>query len=210
MVVKSAPGEVVSPELALVDPELAVRARELLEPRDTIDHLEQLSAIARRSALASGADTNSASPAATQRRVRRRSARAAAGVATAVAMSAALLLGVRVDLRGSDAVADPTTPSSIVDPAQEPPAGVRAQAPQRFAWAPTDGAAAYHVEVFRGATKVFAADTKQPLAELPASWTYGGALQRLDPGEYRWYVWPIVEGRRAASATVQARLIVSD
>jgi hypothetical protein len=77
-----------------------------------------------------------------------------------------------------------------------------------FAWAPSPGASAYHVELFRGPEKVFAAETKKPAIDVPARWRHAGRSQTLAPGDYRWYVWPVVSGRRALEATVQAKLVV--
>jgi hypothetical protein len=85
-----------------------------------------------------------------------------------------------------------------------------ALAPRRFAWAPADGASGYHVELFRGPSRVFAADTTRPQITIPAKWTFDGRQHRLEAVAYRWYVWPIVSGRRASKAVVQARLVVRD
>jgi hypothetical protein len=71
------------------------------------------------------------------------------------------------------------------------------------------GAGGYHVEFFLGSKKVFAADTERPEIALPPRWRFGGVERTLVPGDYRWYVWPVVSGRRAAEAVVQARLAVS-
>jgi hypothetical protein len=75
---------------------------------------------------------------------------------------------------------------------------------------PTEGASGYHVELFRGTSRVFAEDTKRPEIVIPAKWTLGGRKFRLEPVAYRWYVWPVVSGRRASRAVVQARLVVRD
>ena len=80
--------------------------------------------------------------------------------------------------------------------------------PQRFAWAPAAGASAYHIELFRGSSKVFEADTKQPAITIPAQWRFGGRKRSLEPADYRWNVWPMFSGRRAARAIVQARLAI--
>jgi hypothetical protein len=39
-------------------------------------------------------------------------------------------------------------------------------------------------------------------------WRLNGRDHRLEPGAYRWYVWPRVDGRRRAKANVQAKLLV--
>jgi hypothetical protein len=82
--------------------------------------------------------------------------------------------------------------------------------PRRFAWAPAEGATGYHVELFRGKSLVFAADTIGPKITVPAKWTFDGSEHQLEPGAYRWYVWPIVSGKRTTRAVVQARLVVRD
>jgi hypothetical protein len=82
-------------------------------------------------------------------------------------------------------------------------------APRRFAWAPVDRASGYHVEFFRGAALVFSADTERPALSIPSSWSLNGRRHTLQPGEYRWYVWPLISGRRASAAVVQAKLVVS-
>jgi len=84
----------------------------------------------------------------------------------------------------------------------------QAPQPRRFAWAPAADATGYHVELFRGASRVFSADTSEPQLTIPAQWKQGGQQRSLVPGEYRWYVWPVVSGKRASQAIVQARLVV--
>lgn len=159
----------------------------------------------------------------------RRSALLAAGL-SACALSAALLVGVRVELDGNPASADTaaigepptpvvTTPTTPELPAtrEKPKAKTptrtrprRAQAvqpePRRFAWAPAAGASGYHIELFRGSTLVFSADTPQASVSVPPSWRLRGTRRTLEPGQYRWYVWPLISGRRAAGAIVQATL----
>jgi hypothetical protein len=80
---------------------------------------------------------------------------------------------------------------------------------RRFAWAPVEGATGYHVELFRGADRVLAQDTKEPVLELGSTWRYQGREMHLTPGTYRWYVWPITQAGRASQAIVQAKLPVS-
>jgi hypothetical protein len=87
-------------------------------------------------------------------------------------------------------------------------AGKKTQVPRNFAWAPVAKASAYHVELFHGASLVLALDTKRPSFTLGRRWTFGGEPQSLRPGEYRWYVWPVVGELRSARAVVQASLHV--
>jgi hypothetical protein len=79
---------------------------------------------------------------------------------------------------------------------------------RRFAWAPVKGAVGYRVELFRGNQQVLRTTTKQPVYELPASWKHQGRAERLTPGAYRWYVWPVLKSGPSAQAVVQARLDV--
>jgi hypothetical protein len=62
--------------------------------------------------------------------------------------------------------------------------------------------------LFRGSALVFRDETTKPEILIRKRWRFDGRLRRLEPGSYRWYVWPLVDGRRAASAIVQARLVV--
>ena len=254
----------VSPELALVDPALGEHARAWLpSPEDTLDRIERIVRARRlaasRAALRTDvralptreAPTPYGSPAPRTRTARtavgqRRPALVAGGVAAAI-LVAALLVGVRVDVRGTPAGADTTTISAApVEPPvpvrqptprrkkpktqsnsgtsktpQKAPSSGRSKTPQtaptrqtnpaaprRFAWAPVEGASGYHVEFFRGSARVFSADTRGPDVSLPRAWKLGGERRTLVPGEYRWYVWPIVAGRRSSKATIQAQLVV--
>jgi hypothetical protein len=131
-----------------------------------------------------------------------------------------LLLDVRVEFGRSPAAAKQSealvAPAVAPAPTPSPPARVpkpparttRAPTPRRFAWAPVAGADAYHVALFLGDERVFFATTLRAQLSVPARWTIAGEPRRLGPGEYRWYVWPVVSGRRAQNAVVQATLTV--
>jgi hypothetical protein len=175
--------------------------------------------------VATEARTTTSSSMPARRSVLRPAALVGAAFAGALAMA---LVGVRIDLGGNPAGADSTAligtvPVTTTTPATKPPVSPTVPTPaprktrpvrprpavsERFAWAPTPGASAYHVELFRGDEKVFAADTKRAAIDVPAGWTFAGRSQKLGPGEYRWYVWPVVSGRRASEAVVQAKLVV--
>jgi hypothetical protein len=79
---------------------------------------------------------------------------------------------------------------------------------RRFAWAPVAAAEQYDFELFQGPNLVYSAQTTRPQLAVPARWELRGRARSLTPGEYRWYVWPVVSGRRALTAVVQARLTV--
>ncbi len=170
-----------------------------------------------------------------RRPARRRSAAFAGGLAAGT-LVVALLVGVRVDLGGTPAGADsvvveevPAPPVSSaplvpVEKTRKPVEKTRKpvdkprnadrrprttkSSPQRFAWAPSPGASGYHIELFRRSSKVFEADTTSPALTIPARWVFEQKRQTLQPGSYRWYVWPLTSGTRAARAVVQAKLTV--
>jgi hypothetical protein len=232
-----------SPELVLVDQELAVLARELLdEPDDTLARLERRIRLNRLAFFdgtiyddttrdrAGGGHFAPVSPARVSRRGTR--TKLLAGTTTAAALIAALLLGVTVNLGGTPAGADSHESESLTTirpperakaPAVSAPVEKKASrssssrpatpatqgvGPRRFAWAPVPDASGYHIEFFRATVRVYSGDTKDPQIELAQKWTFGGRKYRLAPGEYRWYVWPVVSGLRQTQATVQAELVI--
>lgn len=79
---------------------------------------------------------------------------------------------------------------------------------RRFAWPPAVGATGYHVELFKGSALIFRDETKKPEILIRSRWRFNGRTRRLEPGAYRWYVWPLVGGQRNAKAIVQAKLVV--
>lgn len=231
--------EATSPELALVDPELALSGRQRLpEPSDTLGRLEldlnrrRLTALATEYAVAtavgSAVPANARLPGDPLRKRRRSRLLAVGGMAAALAT--ALLVGVNVDLRGTPAGADSTAQEQVATPTSEKPATrrpktastprpvthaprqrpapVRTSAARTFSWAPVSGATAYRVEFFRGDARIYSAATTEPQLTLPPSWSFEGRKERLVPGAYRWYVWPVVGGLRQSRASVQAALTI--
>ena len=226
-----------SPELVLVDESLARRARESLPaPDDTLKRLEHAIWLRRLAALeraTAGAELTEDTYEAAHVQLRRpprflagRRRKAVVAAATAASgMSLALLLGVNVNFRGSPAGADSFEAETAPPPASVPSApSPRATTPSKrpaapaerppratsrtFAWAPLPAASAYHVELFRGQARVYTIDVTEPRFTLPSSWKHAGRVERLDPGTYRWNVWPVVGGLRQSQATVQAELVV--
>ena len=93
--------------------------------------------------------------------------------------------------------------SSSKAPAASSPAQT---AVRRFAWAEDATASAYRFELFRGQTLILRRETRAPYLQVPATWRSFGKTFMLAPGKYRWYVWPILDGRPSARAIVQAVL----
>jgi hypothetical protein len=221
-------GDVVSPELALVDPILAASARARLAgprpaPPRTGETRRRPIGVAELSP-AFGRNARRAIPdeVVAARASRPHSWRVLVGVAV-VTVLGLLFFDVRVQVGRTPADAE-STPKAHSD--GSPPRDTRqgsasrkqggtkkraARSPtaRRFAWAPTQGASAYHVELFRRDLRVFAGDTSEPQIEIPARWTLNGHRHELRTGEYRWLVWPVVSGLRASRATVQATLTIS-
>jgi hypothetical protein len=56
-------------------------------------------------------------------------------------------------------------------------------------WARSRGATYYHVQLFRGSKRIYAAWPPARQLELPSAWKWSGHRYRLAPGRYRWYVW---------------------
>jgi len=209
----------ISPELALVDPELARRAHARLHsfdqpaPRAPDVDAEPKSRVAPRS------DARTTSR-------RGRVVLAALAVMTGLAgagFTAAKLTGEnsRVFARGSlpatsvvvrpQETRESTGKALRRKPAAQAHATSAAGAEQRrpdrtppsgasqvggpttpvFSWVAVRGATYYDFELFRGAERVFTARPRQPRLTLPSTWTYAGRRFSRAPGSYRWLVRPV-------------------
>jgi hypothetical protein len=228
------PREVVSPELALIDPVLAREARSWLpEPGGRNGFVDLPAAPA-------------STPVQRQESVPRLPGIRPRPILVAAVVSIALLLFVdfRPDrgrpVASGGVVETPTVPLTPAPvPAQSPtkakpkakpqagprpkqespsrsqpksrpkaPAAPTGPVARRFAWAPVTGASAYHIEIFKGRKRVFASDTRRPEVTVPRRWRLDGVERTLQAGSYRWYVWPVIAGERALKAVVQAQLVV--
>ena len=201
--------QTISPELALVDPVLATEARARLADPGAL-----VSRDAARAAVPFRPIRHTSDSSVRRRETSRRVLVGVAGVTVLVL----LLFDVRVEVGQRQASAEPQTPQTApaIAPTSKPrTAGARpTQRAQpkplerKFAWAPVAGATAYHVEFFRGPNRVFVQDTTDPDITVPARWTYRGNSRSFRPGEYRWYVWPIVSGLRQSRAAVQSTVTI--
>jgi hypothetical protein len=220
----------LTPELALVDPELAERARERLdglarpepEPAPVV---EQIPTAETAVVGEEPADQEAESDGAAAPRRGRRVGRAlvvAAAVLGAVGVAVVVPTLVLEDRTSSPA----ENPSVVAPPAQGPTASTPDQAgagqanapeapaaggPRTFGWVPVDGAGHYHVAFFRGKEKIYEAWPRGPRLVLQPAWTFKGRNHRLSPGQYRWVVRPGFGNRRTGRygpAIVDASMLV--
>lgn len=225
--VEDAPDPVVSPELALIDPELAANERESLPVPVALLALAepQARALAHNDGPAPEPSPRASPETETRReapgrRQRRRSLPILAGVAAAI-VATLLLLDVRVvvgpsralvepAIRDPEVAAIPSKPRSLpqkLPNSSKPPSSPKPQT-RRFAWVPVKGATGYLVEIHEGSRLIFARETTRPEVVVPRTWNSSGTTHALRPGQYRWYVWPIESGRRSTRAVVQATLSI--
>jgi hypothetical protein len=97
-----------------------------------------------------------------------------------------------------------TTPSRTA-PGRSPTPSTQ---PRRFAWAPVSGVSAYEVAFYKENVPVFRARTKSPSIVVPER-ARGKGKRLLGPGTYRWYVWPVRNGRVASVALVRSTFVVA-
>jgi hypothetical protein len=71
-----------------------------------------------------------------------------------------------------------------------PLGGTVVSAPPRLTWRGVHGADYYNVQLFKGNRKILSAWPHGSHLQLRLAWKYRGKHRRLNPGLYRWYVWP--------------------
>lgn len=201
----------VSPELVLIDPELADRARALLPDSPGIhasrrrEHVEPT--LLRVPALPSP---------------RRGPTRVAVVALVAGALAATTAIGWWAGRSGREAlptiestppVAAPALPSSDASPgpppAQASPIGPSTVQAPRFVWPAESGSVGYRVALYQDGQQIFERDVTGTALELPKSWTYQGRPFQLTKGAYRWVVWALVgPEKRLGRAIVSAQYVV--
>jgi hypothetical protein len=204
----------LTPELALVDPELAQQARERLP--DAVDDahapepaVEQgpVNRIPPAELVATSVvdEPIRAEPPAPTRSRRRRVARvliAAMAVVGAVALGLAVPRLLLVERNATESAGAPILVPTSAGAADAEPVPTSAPTPaserRSFGWVPVERASHYHVAFFRGEQKIFEAWPKRPPLVLGPEWTFEGRSFSLSPGQYRWVVRPGFGRRKAA------------
>jgi hypothetical protein len=67
---------------------------------------------------------------------------------------------------------------------------VRPGLPPLLRWTPVRGARYYNLQLWRRGTQILSVWPARPRYQLKRRWRYGGRSWRLEPGRYRWFVWP--------------------
>jgi hypothetical protein len=62
--------------------------------------------------------------------------------------------------------------------------------PPVLRWKAVSRARYYNVQLYRGGHLVLSAWPTRSALHLQSAWRYGNRPRHLDPGLYRWYVWP--------------------
>jgi hypothetical protein len=103
--------------------------------------------------------------------------------------------GVRYAYRVSatDAAGNASTASATARPESRllgPRPGARMVQPPLLRWKRVAHARYYNVQLFRGDRKILSAWPRRTRLRLHRTWRFHGHRHRLQPGTYRWYVWP--------------------
>lgn len=200
-------GEPLTPELVLVDPDLARRAREQLperEPERRRVAVEQKPA-AQPPLFGFVQPTPSAHAVDRQlrRRKRRRRNRVLVLLILGIATAAAIL-----SVEPLRHFFWESREATVVPAGGESSAGVSARA---FAWVSVPNATYYLVQFYRGRDEIFRARPSAPRLLVPAQWAFKGRRYSLTPGRYRWSVRPGF-GRpsqaRYGQPVVRAKLVI--
>jgi hypothetical protein len=169
----------LSPELALVDPDLAAVARMLLPDPVVPERTRPTSP-----ALRTASPRPLAPPTQPVRRVRTPAGRARLAAFAATGLAALVAGAFGFALAADDQAAeDARARQEASRGAQQRQAARQAQFARTYTWPAVPGAKAYRFEILRGSAVVFATTTQEVTVELPGR-------VRLPPGRYTWAVTP--------------------
>jgi hypothetical protein len=209
--------EPVSPELVLIDPELARRERARLRAPAPVR--ASSAEVGRPTPLrAAPAPAHRPSPRAAP--TRRRHYRIVVW-ATALALG---VLGLQYVLQHDspqpilgDAPVRTAARTANQPPSAAPPTGpprqsigLGATTVRTLAWAPVPGATRYELQLYRGSKRVLIERTRSTRFTLPERWRHAGRVVRLEPGRYRWNVWALSSGGKLdPKPVVQAQILIA-
>lgn len=90
-------------------------------------------------------------------------------------------------------------PTGKTRAAFSPAEGARVHGPVELRWPKVAGATYYNVQLRLKGVKILSTWPATTTVTIPLSWSYGGKVHRLVPGEYRWDVWPGFKDRASAT-----------
>lgn len=212
--------DAISPELALVDAELAARARaQLPDPGRWRPAWREPPAAPERRRL-----ERELLRQLLEERRRRPEVRAPAGeprrrrvsvdVLVPAAAAAVVLVIMSALLAFDGGLVDSSRPVLLDAPqpaaAQTPPARFRPPSSGRlFAWAPVAAASAYELRLLRRGRLIYRMTTPNTRVIIPTSWVFRGRRYRLVAGRYGWQVRPLLHGNRLGRPLVRATVAVA-
>ena len=209
--------ELISPELALVDPELARRARASLGHHELPWHRAGLPAESRVTAAAVPAEQHDAGQRHAEPDPFRPRRNRCLVPSLLSGLLGALIVALAISFKSTPGYYMPPVPSTdsgatIQPPAVTTPTTTGATAPSggiRISWKPAREAVGYEVALSRGSRTLYRAYSLQTSLEIPARWSFRGREYVLAPGVYKWLVWPVrAAGARDASPSTRRTLIV--
>lgn len=107
----------------------------------------------------------------------------------------------RYTLVVTDQAGNTTTQVVFVTPRPHllaPGRGAILSTPPALLWTPVRGASYYNVQLYRGNKKLLSSWPTRAHLQLRTTWRFERHRYRLQPGRYRWYVWPGFGIRTAA------------
>jgi hypothetical protein len=81
-------------------------------------------------------------------------------------------------------------------PLRAPAEEARVKRPPLLQWVKVRKAAFYNVQLFRNGRKILSVWPVKTRYRLRKTWVWNGRRRTLEPGEYRWFVWPAYKRKR--------------